>query len=225
MNYILAGVQPWNIENFKLLKKKDSGSKWLLIQDKNSLNIQKVKLFNPRYIFFPHWSWIIPREIWSEYDCVVFHMTDLPYGRGGTPLQNLILRGHKATKISALKVNGGIDEGDIYLKANLSLTGSANQIYRRASKIIFTKMIPYIMQNEPIPKKQSGKVTEFQRRKPGDSRMLADLGLKGAYDFIRMLDADGYPKAFIETQTLRFEFKKAKLAKGKLSSQVEVYEK
>lgn len=225
MNYVLATIQSWNIENFKLLKKKDSGSKWLLIQNKNDLDIQKVKFFNPRYIFFPHWSWIIPKAIWSEYECIVFHMTDLPYGRGGTPLQNLILRGHKATKISAIKVNGGIDEGDIYLKSNLSLTGNANQIYRRASKMIFTKMIPYIIQNEPIPQKQSGKVTEFCRRRSEDSQMPVNLGLREAYDFIRMLDADGYPNAFVETETLRFEFKKAKLAKGKVSSEVEIYEK
>ena len=64
---------------------------------------------------------IIPKKIYSNYDCIVFHMTDLPYGRGGSPLQNLIVRGHKETKISALNVQSGLDTGDIYLKKKLIL--------------------------------------------------------------------------------------------------------
>ena len=43
-------------------------------------------------------------------------MTDLPFGRGGSPLQNLIVRGFEETMTSAIKVTKGIDTGDIYLK-------------------------------------------------------------------------------------------------------------
>ena len=63
-------------------------------------------------------------------------MTDLPYGRGGSPLQNLIVRGHSETKISALKVEKKLDTGDIYLKKNLSLEGSAQKIFQRANTSI-----------------------------------------------------------------------------------------
>ena len=51
----------------------------------------------------------IPTEIFTSFECIVFHMTDLPYGRGGSPLQNLIVRGHKKTKVSALKVVKEVD--------------------------------------------------------------------------------------------------------------------
>jgi len=37
--------------------------------------------------------WIILKEIFENYEIILFHMTDLPYGRGGSPLQNLIVRG------------------------------------------------------------------------------------------------------------------------------------
>ena len=47
-------------------------------------------------------------------------MTDLPFGRGGSPLQNLIVRGYKSTKLTAIKVQSGIDTGDIYLKKPFS---------------------------------------------------------------------------------------------------------
>lgn len=32
-----------------------------------------------------------------------FHMTNFPYGRGGSPLQNLMKRGHHTTTITALR--------------------------------------------------------------------------------------------------------------------------
>ncbi|HEE8995621.1 TPA: hypothetical protein R2H68_001640, partial [Campylobacter jejuni] len=93
---------------------------------------------NPKYIFFPHWSFIIPDEIYQNYECIVFHMSDLPFGRGGSPLQNLILQNIKKTKISALKVCKDLDAGDIYLKCKLDISKhSAQKIYKKASKIIF----------------------------------------------------------------------------------------
>ncbi len=72
-------------------------------------------------------------------------MTDLPFGRGGSPLQNLIVRGHKQTKISAIKVVEAMDAGDVYLKEELDLYGTADEIFMRASKIVFKKMIPQIL--------------------------------------------------------------------------------
>ncbi len=56
-------------------------------------------------------------------------MTDLPYGRGGSPLQNLIQRGHTSTMLTALRCGAGLDTGDVYLKQPLSLHGSAEEIF------------------------------------------------------------------------------------------------
>ncbi len=81
-------------------------------------------------------------------------MTDLPFGRGGSPLQNLIERGIENTKISAIKVDDGIDTGDIYFKESLNLNGTADEIFIRASQIIFNKMIPKIINEKILPKKQ-----------------------------------------------------------------------
>ena len=68
---------------------------FFVIRDKKDLNIKYINEINPRFIFFAHWSSIIPKSIHEDFECVIFHMTDLPYGRGGSPLQNLIVRGHK----------------------------------------------------------------------------------------------------------------------------------
>ena len=134
-------------------------------------------------------------------------MTDLPYGRGGSPLQNLILLGHKNTKISALQVESGIDTGDVYLKKDLSLNGTAQDIFERANEVI-SDMIVEIVKTKPVPIKQEGNPTLFKRRKPLMSNMNDVESLDEVYDFIRMLDADGYPPAFLETSNCKFEFSK-----------------
>ncbi len=222
-NYIIATIRPWNIENFQVYFAGKQN--FFLVHRKEDLTPNIVHKINPRYIFFPHWSWIIPKEIWQHFECVLFHMTNLPYGRGGSPLQNLIVRGKKTTSISALQVDGGIDTGPIYFKRFLALTGSAEEIYKKMSRIIFTKMIPFIIQNKPTPFTQKGRVVEFTRRKPEESNIKNSNSLKDLYDVIRMLDAPEYPKAFLETDKLRFEFSKVKKAAKKMVASVEIYEK
>jgi len=116
------------------------------------------------YIFFPFWSWIIPPEIYEVWECIGFHMTDLPFGRGGSPLQNLIIRGHKTTKISAFRIVRELDAGPIYLKRDFDISyGSADEIYDRALKIILEDMIPYILKHRPNSVPQVGEVVEFPR--------------------------------------------------------------
>ena len=221
-NYVVATIKKWNIDNYKKYCKKNT---FHLIKERKNLTINKLRKLNPKYIFFPHWSWIIPDEIWKNYNCVVFHMTDLPYGRGGTPLQNLIMRGHKKTKISAIQVNKGIDTGKIYIKESLDLNGSADEIYKKASEIIFKKMIPYIIKNNPTPFKQKGKIVNFKRRTPKQSKILNNMNLNKVFDLIRMLDAENYPRAFLETKKIKFDFSQAKKKNNKIIAKAEIYEK
>jgi methionyl-tRNA formyltransferase len=63
-------------------------------------------------------------------------MTDLPFGRGGSSMQNLISRGICQTKLSAIQCVEEIDAGDIYLKKDFSLKeGSAKELYLKAGGI------------------------------------------------------------------------------------------
>ena len=207
---IIATIKTWNIKNAEKLAhtiKDKTNTK--IITSKKELTIDTIKTLNPEYIFFPHWSWKIPEAIYANYPCIVFHMTDLPFGRGGSPLQNLIVRGYKQTKISAIKVVEAMDAGDVYLKEDLDLYGTADEIFMRASKIVFEKMIPQILKNKIIPKAQQGEITTFKRRRPEESTIEGLQTLEQLYDHIRMLDGEGYPKAFIETEHFKIELSRA----------------
>jgi len=227
-NIIISTIKEWNIENyFKLKNKFKDIYNFYLITDKDELNFNNISKINPKYIFFPHWSWIIKENIYNNFNCVVFHMTDLPYGRGGSPLQNLIINEVYDTKISALKVDGGLDTGDIYLKENFNISiGSAEENFIKLSHIIFNKMIPNFLNNDLIPKKQQGEIIEFKRRKPEDSDIikLKEKSLNKIYDFIRMVDADGYPKAYIKIDNIKIDFSEVQLKNNKLIGRFEVIE-
>lgn len=207
--YIILSEKSWHKELFEVLKGEFNKDSWLLINSKIDFNLEKLNQYEPDKIFIPHWSHIIPPEIFENYECVVFHMTDLPFGRGGSPLQNLISRGYKTTKISAIKVEQGIDTGDVYMKKSLALDGTATEIFERATLII-KEMIFDIVEKRIEPFPQVGEVTEFKRRKPSDSNLIELSELDVVYNYIRMLDCEGYPHAFIETPNLKFEFDNAR---------------
>ncbi|HEC15249.1 MAG TPA: methionyl-tRNA formyltransferase [Sedimenticola sp.] len=188
------------------------------------LTPERLAALQPRYVFFPHWSWKIPPEIFQNHECVIFHMTDLPFGRGGSPLQNLIVRGFRETRLSALRCVAEMDAGPVYLKEPLSLLGTAEEILMRAAQLMASMMLAIVRTN-PMPVPQQGEPTILKRRRPEDGNIAGLEDLNRVYDFIRMLDAEGYPPAFMETEHLRFEFTRAALKPGEVRADVKIVRK
>ncbi len=218
--YVIASSRPWN----KSLPDKlhtATGLEFKLVSSPAELTVERLTELIPRYVFFPHWSHRIPADVFQRFECVIFHMTDLPFGRGGSPLQNLIARGVYETKISALKCVEEVDAGPVYLKRPLSLHGAAEDIYLRASEIV-EEMIVEIIRENPQPTAQVGEPTFFTRRRPEQGKLLGTETLEQAFDLIRMLDADGYPKAFINVGNLRLEFTRASRKADNLFADVRI---
>jgi len=206
---LLLSSRPWNsalADRLSRRLKRPVQS----IADPANLTSEAVAAINPQWIFVPHWSQLIPESIWDSWPTVIFHMTDLPYGRGGSPLQNLIQRGHSSTMLTALRCGAGLDTGDVYTKQPLSLHGSAEEIFLRADGVI-EQMIEKIVCEEPDATPQQGEVVLFNRRVPAQSDLAhCPKGDQSAwYDQIRMLDAQGYPHAFLEVHGMRLEFRRA----------------
>jgi methionyl-tRNA formyltransferase len=187
-----------------------SNSNFYHINKKKEFTLEVIEKIQPDFLFFPHWSYIIPQSVFEKYNCIVFHMTDLPFGRGGSPLQNLISRGIYQTKITAIKVVKELDAGPIYLKRDLSLYGNAEEIYLRSGNLII-EMINFILNNDLSSQPQSGEPVLFKRRTPEMSVVKDIKSIEAMHDFIRMLDATGYPKAFIENDFFKFEISRASI--------------
>ncbi len=151
-------------------------------------------------------------------------MTDLPFGRGGSPLQNLIARGIYKTQITAFRCEEGLDTGPVYCKRPLSLLGTAEEIYMRAADII-EDMIKWIIAHQPQPVPQQGIGCYFPRRKREEGNVAELDSLEKLYDYIRMLDAEGYPRAFLETRHFRLEFERGSLKQDHIKADVIIYRK
>lgn len=216
----VAGRHSWNRTTFSQLATLPIAD-WHYIASPAELNVSQLLSQKPRYIFFLHWSERVPAQLYEELECVCFHMTDVPYGRGGSPLQNLIARGHGTTQLTALRMIKEFDAGPVYFKRELPLHGTAEEIYIRAGTLA-AAMIEEIIRTNPVPIPQQGEATYFTRRRPEQSRLPEGLTLQQAYDHIRMLDAEGYPHAFLEQGGLRFEFRRASLRHGRLEADVRI---
>lgn len=224
-NILIVSEKSWNKELVSYLQSTMPQYAFYLISQKEDFTVERIGSISPVKIFIPHWSYIIPSAIFERYECIVFHMTDLPYGRGGSPLQNLIVRGLAATKLSALRVEVGLDTGPVYLKMDLSLSGTAEEIFVRVNKLV-GKMIVEIIQNNLQPVPQEGDPVVFKRRKPEQSDMSGLEKLEEIFDYIRMLDADGYPHAYIEKGEFRYEFTRASIkADGSIVADVKITKK
>lgn len=191
------------------------------IRARDELTIDTLAEFGPAFVIFPHWSWRIPDVVIDRYECVVFHMTDLPFGRGGSPLQNLVVRGVSTTQLSALRCDKVIDAGPIYLKMPLSTLGTAEEIFLRAAKLMFP-IIVRIVDERIQPVAQSGEPTVFERRRPEQGDLATTASLDEIYDLIRMLDADGYPRAFINVGPIRLSFSRASLKSDAVIADVKI---
>ena len=71
-------------------------------------------------------------------------------------------------------------------------------------------MIERIVREDPVAKPQEGEPVLFNRRTPDQSNLaICPTGdMSSWYDQIRMLDAQGYPHAFIEFNGMRLEFRR-----------------
>ncbi|RLB12462.1 MAG: methionyl-tRNA formyltransferase, partial [Deltaproteobacteria bacterium] len=220
----VATIKPWHIQVYHEVVKNYPGE-WHLISEPKELSVAKIETLRPKYIFFPHWSHIVPDEILNLSDCICFHETDLPYGRGGSPVQNLIANGHRKTAITALRMIPQLDAGPVYMKRSLSLEGLAEEIFIRSAHIV-ADMIKVIITENPEPEDQVGEPTFFRRRTSEQSRVPAGISdLMELFDHIRMLDADGYPKAFFDIGPFRYEISRPALRTDAIYADIRITKK
>ena len=168
-------------------------------------------------VFFPHFSKKIPSDFLEKYNCVGFHTGDLPSDRGGSPIQNKILRGEYRTVVSAIKLIDDIDAGAVICSNPVNLEhGSIEDILRYISKTI-SKLVRLILTSNLEPVQQIGIPRLNPRLRKSDSQLhIETLGIREIYDRIRMLDGLDYPPAFFIIGQYRIYLTDAEFRDGKL---------
>ena len=201
MKIACVGYRSWALNIYDFLS-RNTDHVYLIFRSKAQFNERILKDFSPDIILFYGWSWYVPNELLMQFKCLMLHPSPLPKYRGGSPIQNQIISGEKASKISIFIMNHEIDSGDLVGQEDISLEGSLADIFKRIEEA--GKQVTLRILNEglkPVPQKHS-EATIFKRRGSEESEItMEELRNSTAgylYNKIRMLN-DPYPNAFIKT--------------------------
>ena len=165
---------------------------------------------NPTKIFFFHWSYIVPKNIYNKYECINIHTSNLPNGRGGSPLQNQIIDNIITTRVNSLKMTDkGIDAGPIYCYKEISLQGSIFDIWLTLGNVSYDLICKIIDENLIPIEQENNCLKKYNRRKNNIIPFDKQDDLLKIYDFIRMLDFEDYPSPYIKMGIYKLEFNRA----------------
>jgi methionyl-tRNA formyltransferase len=220
ISYVVASSKDWFQEHPKT--RQYSSLNIVEIKTKNELNLELLEKINPRYIFFPHWNWKVDSEIFERYECVVFHTAPLPFGRGGSPIQNLILRNIEKTPVCALRMMEILDGGPIYDSIEVALDGTITEIFSKIA-VCVEKLIIKICQENIEPKEQSGAVVTFNRLTYADNELKSEYSIKELYDRIRMVDGEGYKNAYINFGDYKIDITDSQIENNEIVAKIRLY--
>lgn len=140
---------------------------------------------------------------------VVVHASDLPYGRGFSPLAWQVLEGRTEIPITMIEATPEADAGNILMRDRIVLEGHELNGEMRAhlgQKVV--EMCLALLNQPAVPAgcPQSGEGSWYRRRRPQDSRIDPDKTVAEQFDLLRVVDNDRYP-AFIDIRDHRYILK------------------
>ncbi len=130
---------------------------------------------------------------------IVVHASDLPKGKGFSPLQWQILEGNNNIPLTLFEAAEDVDSGDYYLKSFVKFEGHEllNELRAKMAEKIIEMCVDFIRNFDTYkPVKQVGEETFYQRRKEKDDELDIDKSLKEHFNHFRIADNDKYPLYF-----------------------------
>ncbi len=133
---------------------------------------------------------------------IVVHASQLPKGRGNSPISWKILEGCNHIFISLFEAVSKVDSGNIYLKKSIKFNGSEliNEIRKSIAYKINDMILIYISNYKDMINwngiKQTGKPSYYKKRTPIDSQLDINKTIKHQFNLLRIVDNNLYPAFF-----------------------------
>lgn len=91
---------------------------------KDGAFLELLKSYNPEVIVVVAFGRILPQAVLDlpPYGCVNVHGSLLPEYRGAAPIQRAVLDGRKETGVTTMRMDIGMDTGDMLMQATLPIT-------------------------------------------------------------------------------------------------------
>lgn len=151
---------------------------------------------------------LVPRDVRERYRAaIVLHASDLPRGRGWSPLVWQVLEGAKAITVSAVSAEDKVDSGDIWLQQVIQI--EEHEVFPEICHKLFLAEIALMERIaeefgslQPVPQSSDG-ATYYRKRTPEDSRLDPHSSLASQFDLLRLCDPVRYP-AFLDLRGHRY---------------------
>lgn len=130
---------------------------------------------------------------------IVIHASDLPEGKGFSPLQWQVLEGSNEIILTLFEAVKEIDAGPYYIKHKLFLenTDLLYEMREKMGNLIINMCIEYIDKGENLkPIKQSGKESFYRKRKRKDDEIDINKTIKEQFNHFRIADNERFPLYF-----------------------------
>ena len=130
---------------------------------------------------------------------LVIHESNLPQGKGFSPVQWQILEGKNIIPICLFEATNQVDAGDILYRHKLMLTGY--ELYDEIRKIQAKASIEIILKFLDIypdftKEKQIGEQSFYRRRNKNDSELDAGKSIKDQFNLLRIGNNEEWPSFF-----------------------------
>ena len=164
------------------------------------------------FLFLISCHQIIGADVRENYrHTLVIHASDLPKGRGWSPMAWEVLNGADHITVSLLNAEDGVDSGDIWQKRRFDLDGT-ELLSDLNAKLFETELelMDWALEHcdSTAPEPQTGEPSMWPKRTPADSEIDPTKSLTESFDTIRIADPDRFPAFFTHrgaTYTIRLE--------------------
>lgn len=130
---------------------------------------------------------------------LVVHESDLPRGRGFSPLSWQILNGESEIAVCLLEAVAEVDAGPVIYRDRVEFAGHELIDDMRDTIGDITMRLCRRFLAEPTPvagEAQKGTPTVFARRRPTDSRLDPEKSIVDQFELLRIVDNNKYPAWF-----------------------------
>jgi folate-dependent phosphoribosylglycinamide formyltransferase PurN len=145
---------------------------------------------------------IVPRAVRDRFNHVlVVHESDLPKGRGWSPLTWQILDGANQISVTVIEAADDVDSGPVYAQRWIAFEGHELIDELRAAQAEVThSLCRAFVDNYPESaaqgREQAGEPTYYPRRRPADSELNPEYSLTEQFNRLRVADNRRYPVFF-----------------------------
>ena len=128
------------------------------------------------------------------------------------------------SRVNLLQMTSALDGGSVYCSKEITLQGNLTDIWMGIAATA-AELISQCVDENPTPQEQEGTPVIYKRKTNNEIQFDETRGISYVYDQIRMLDADGYPSAYLEINGYRFEFSRAKIDNEEIIADVKIIRK